>query len=66
MSGLADAPPLRLIRLAEVCQRVGLGKTMIYELIGNGRFPKPYKITPAAARWNEREIDDWIASVLNG
>jgi prophage regulatory protein len=53
----------RLLRLPEVRKRVGLGKTMIYELIANGRFPRPYKITPAAARWSEREIEEWIERV---
>lgn len=53
----------RLIRLSEVKQRVGLGKTLIYEMISEGRFPKPYKVTPAAARWSEREIDAWIAHI---
>jgi prophage regulatory protein len=57
-------PPERLLRLAEVRHRVGLGKTMIYALIGEGRFPRPYKITPAAARWSEREVDSWIEAVV--
>lgn len=63
---MSDALPTdgeRLIRLSEVKQRVGLGKTLIYEMISEGRFPKPYKVTPAAARWSEREIDAWIAAV---
>jgi prophage regulatory protein len=53
----------RLIRLSEVKRRVGLGKTLIYEMISEGRFPKPYKLTPAAARWSAREVDAWIATV---
>jgi prophage regulatory protein len=57
------APPDRLLRLVEVRHRVGLGKTMIYAMIGEGRFPKPYKITPAAARWSEREVEAWIALI---
>ncbi len=57
-------PPDRLLRLAEVRHRVGLGKTMIYGMIGEGRFPKPYKITPAAARWSAREVDAWIEEVI--
>lgn len=52
--------PDRLLRLAEVCHRVGLGKTMIYEMIGEQRFPKPCKISPATSRWSEREIIAWI------
>lgn len=59
-------PPERLLRLAEVRHRVGLGKTMIYAMIGEGRFPKPYKITPAAARWSEREIVEWVDKVKGG
>jgi prophage regulatory protein len=64
MNDDATSPPQRLIRLADVCQRVGLGKTMIYAMIGDGRFPKPYKITPAAARWSEQEIEDWVRSIV--
>ncbi|MES2450736.1 MAG: AlpA family phage regulatory protein [Pseudomonadota bacterium] len=58
------AQPERLLRLAEVRHRVGLGKTMIYAMIGDGRFPKPYKITAAAARWSEREVEAWIEGVV--
>ena len=54
----------RLIRLPEVKRKVGLGKTMIYALIGDGRFPRPYKLTPATACWSEREVDAWIAGVI--
>jgi prophage regulatory protein len=59
-------PPDRLLRLAEVRHRVGLGKTMIYAMIGEGRFPRPYKISPAAARWSEREIVAWVNDVKDG
>lgn len=66
MTELIEESSDRLLRLPEVRQRVGLGKTMIYELIADGRFPKPYKITPAAARWSEQEIEAWIDSVKTG
>jgi prophage regulatory protein len=56
----------RLIRLSEVKQRVGLGKTLIYAMIAEGRVPKPYKITPAAARWSEREIGEWVSATKAG
>jgi prophage regulatory protein len=56
----------RLIRLDEVRRRVGLGKTMIYRLIGQGRFPRPYKLSPFVARWSEQEVRRWIDEVKNG
>lgn len=58
--------PERLLRLPEVSRRVGLGKSMIYDLIRKGAFPRPYKISPFAARWSEREIVAWIADVKDG
>jgi prophage regulatory protein len=53
----------RLLRIAEVKSRVGLGKTKIYALIGEGTFPKPHKVTSSASRWSEREIDAWVAGI---
>jgi prophage regulatory protein len=58
--------PERLLRLPEVSRRVGLGKSMIYDLIRRGMFPRPYKISPFAARWSEREVVAWIADVKDG
>lgn len=32
--------PERFLKLPEVCRRVGLGKTRIYAMIQEGRFPQ--------------------------
>lgn len=56
----------RLLRIDEVKRRVGLGKTMIYRLIKRQDFPAPYKLSPFAARWSEREIAQWIDRVKDG
>lgn len=58
--------PERFLKLPEVCRRVGLGKTMIYAMVKDGRFPKPYKLSPFTSRWSEREIVAWIADVKDG
>lgn len=59
-------PAERLIKLDEVCRRVGLGKSMIYDMIKTNRFPAPYKISPFASRWSEQEIVAWIDDVKDG
>lgn len=56
----------RLLKLPEVSRRVGLGKSMIYRMISQGRFPAPYKLSPFASRWSEQEIVAWIADVKDG
>lgn len=58
--------PERFLKLPEVCSRVGLGKTMIYTMVNDGRFPKPYKLSPGTSRWSEREVVAWIADVKDG
>ena len=54
------------MKLDEVCRRAGLGKTMIYGMIKEGRFPRPYKIPPFAARWSDHELSAWINDVKDG
>ena len=55
--------PQRLIRLAEVKQRVGLSRASIYKRMSEGRFPKSRSLGSRCAVWVEAEIDDWIALV---
>jgi prophage regulatory protein len=63
---MPDAQADRFIPLPEVSRRVSLGKTMIYKMIPEGRFPVPYKIKPAAARWSDIEVNAWIADIKFG
>lgn len=58
--------PERFLKLEEVKRRVGLGKSMIYRLIQESKFPAPYKLSPFASRWSEREIVAWIDDVKDG
>lgn len=62
----AEEPPERFLKLDEVKRRAGLGKSMIYRLIAEGKFPTPYKLTSTASRWSERELVAWIDEVKDG
>ena len=53
--------PIRMLRLAQVIDLTGLGKTKIYELQGEGRFPMRVKITAHAVGWVEDEVQAWLA-----
>lgn len=61
---MSAAKPERLIRLPEVMHRVGLRKTMIYEMISEGSFPPPKKPGGRVSVWAESEIDQWISRQL--
>ena len=50
----------RLIRLPEVKNRTGLGRSSIYGEIAAERFPSPIKIGLRSVAWIESEVTDWI------
>lgn len=52
--------PDRLLRLSQVKEMTGLGRTMIYRLIKESKFPQQYKPGGFASRWSEAEITAWI------
>lgn len=58
-----EKSPDRFLRLPQVQERVGLGKTKIYALIAEGRFPRPYPLTRRAVRWSEQEVWDWMDAI---
>ena len=50
----------RFLRLPEVERRVGLKTSLIYEMMRDGEFPKPYSLGRRAVGWLEDEIDGWM------
>jgi len=53
----------RFLRLSEACQLVGLSRTSIYSLMGQGRFPASIKIGSRAVRWRMADVLGWQAQV---
>lgn len=50
-----------LWRLPRVKQTAGLGSSRIYELVSEGKFPKPVKLGPRASAWVSTEVLAWVA-----
>lgn len=57
----AGSAPARLLRLRDVCALTGLGKSIIYRMQSEKRFPQRVKITEHAVGWVEAEVCVWIA-----
>jgi predicted DNA-binding transcriptional regulator AlpA len=49
-----------LLRLQQVINRTGLGRSSIYAMASKGEFPKPIKIGLRSSAWLENEVRDWI------
>jgi len=51
---------MRIMRLKEVMNNTGLGRSTVYKYIAEGRFPKPVSLGDRAVGWVDGEIDEWI------
>ena len=49
----------RIIRLADLSQFCGLKRTQIDQLIHEGRFPRPVKLSARRKGWLESELISW-------
>lgn len=58
-TAMASAP--RILRLKEVCKMVGLGRSFVYRLQTENRFPHSIKIGERAVGWLEDEVRMWLA-----
>lgn len=53
--------PIKMLVMEQVIEKVGLGRSTIYELISQNQFPKPVQIGGGRAkRFIEVEIDQWL------
>ena len=54
--------PIRLLRLRQVIDATGLGKTTIYALQAEGDSPVRVKITAHSVAWVEEEVQAWLTA----
>lgn len=57
--------PLRIFRLPELMERVGLRRSAIYAAINAGSFPAPLALSSRAVGWNSAAVDEWIRTRPN-
>jgi prophage regulatory protein len=49
------------VRMAAVMQLTGLGKTTIYRLMAEHKFPAPVRLAKRAIAWRRIDLDQWSA-----
>ena len=59
-SNNAAGAPMRVIRMPEVKQRIGLSRSKIYTLIASNDFPRKIHLGLRAIGFLSNEIDMWI------
>ena len=51
---------IRILRLPEVQEKVGLSRSSIYLRIQGGNFPSPVSLGGRAVGWLSAEVEAWI------
>ena len=51
---------MRFIKLKEVMDCTGLGRSTINKYIDNGQFPKQISLGDRAVAWIESEVSEWM------
>ena len=49
----------QFIRLPEVLKLTQMGRTTMWRLVRDGRFPKPTRIGPNSVAWRESDYEAW-------
>ena len=52
----------QILRLPQVCRMTGLGRSMIYQLEAENRFPCRVRIGARAVGWVESEVQGWLSA----
>ena len=55
-----DVMSPKLLRINQVLEITGLGRSTIYARVAQKSFPEPIKAGQRASRWIESEVTDWI------
>jgi prophage regulatory protein len=53
--------PIRLLRLPQVMDLIGLRRAAIYAMQAEGRFPRRVRLDVRAVGWIEDEVQAWLA-----
>jgi prophage regulatory protein len=47
------------LRMPTVMRMTGLGRSTIYRLIADRKFPSPVRLGPRAVAWRRADLDQW-------
>ena len=56
---------MALIRLSEVKEYTGLGRSSIYKYMNDGLFPKSVSLGDRAIAWVDSEIIEWVQDKID-
>ena len=52
-----------ILKLPEVTRITGIGRSNLYEMVKEGRFPKPVKLSVRSVGWRQSDVNAWLSSL---
>jgi len=52
------------LRIKEVMKMTGIARSTIWLWVGEGKFPKPIKLSPRITVWEEEKVNNWMKEKL--
>jgi prophage regulatory protein len=53
----------KLLRIGQVLEIVGVKKSTWYDLVKQGKAPKPMRLSHKWSAWDSDEIDNWVSQL---
>lgn len=50
----------QLLRIGDVCRKVGVSRPQVYKLMKTADFPRPVHLSARGRAWPADELDEWI------
>jgi len=57
----ADLQSASLFRMSAVVRMTGLGRSTIYRLMAEDKFPCPVRLAKRAVAWRRADLEQWTA-----
>jgi prophage regulatory protein len=57
----AEVQPAVFVRMAAVVRMTGLGRSTIYRLMAEDKFPSPVRLAKRAVAWRRIDLEQWSA-----
>jgi prophage regulatory protein len=54
--------PSGFVRMAAVIRMTGLGRSTIYRLMAESKFPSPVRLAKRAVAWRRADLEQWSAA----
>jgi prophage regulatory protein len=61
-TGAADPEHALFVRMPAVLRLTGLGRSTIYRLMAEDKFPAPVRLAKRAVAWRRADLDRWGAN----